>query len=372
MRLSISIRTAILSIVALAATVMLGLVGLMLHSAQVRDANEAEIRLVESERQTLDALEIAFLQARRAEKDFLLRHDDRYVDRHAAVMAEIAQRIERAREIHGQLEASTAEDRDLQALSTAVAAYGAVFGELVASRRRLGFDEQSGLQGQLRKAVHEIEAGLETLDQPEMQVKMLMMRRHEKDFIMRGDPKYLDRLNARVDEFRAFPASHYSGPAQRAEIDRLLTAYQTSFAAFVEESLAEKQLRAALSARFAEAEPLLAAVDHAVAVRGEAILAEVAAASRQSRTNALILGLAGLGLFTTLALWLSFAIARPLRAVRTALQQMMAGDYSHPLPGTRITESAAISEAVETFRRDLSLKGKVDKEIAEVIAACAA
>ncbi|GAA0308157.1 methyl-accepting chemotaxis protein [Rhodovulum strictum] len=351
---------------------MIGLLGLMLLSGKTRDANEAESRLVETQLQTLDALEIAFLQARRAEKDFLLRREDSHVEQHAAALAEIGQQIDRARRQDGQISGSSAAESDFAALAAAVAAYQATFGELVASQRRLGLDEKSGLQGSLREAVHGIEKGLEAIGQPEMQVKMLMMRRHEKDFILRGDPIYLERLNARVDEFRAFPDSHYADPGQQAEIDRLLTAYQASFAAFVAESLTETDLRAALSDRFAEAEPVLARIEQAVASRGKAILARVSEANRQSRAMALSLGLAGLGLFAVLALWLSFAISRPLRAIRTALQQMMAGDYTHPLHATRITESAAIADAVEAFRRDLVIKGAIDKEIAVVIAACAA
>jgi methyl-accepting chemotaxis protein len=372
MRLVVSIRTAVFVIVALAAAVMFGLLAMMLIAGKARDVNEAELRLVEAQRQTLDAVEIGFLDARRAEKDFLLRQDDRYADRHAAIIAETMAQLERARQLDREMTGTAAGDQDFIALTEAVAAYRVEFDALVTSRRRLGQDENSGLEGQLRAAVHAIEQALEPLGQPEMQVKMLMMRRHEKDFMLRGAPRYLERLNARVDEFRAFPASHYASAAQRAEIERLLAAYQAAFAAFVEESMVKAERVATLSARFAEADPLRAAMEQAVATRGEAIVARVHAANARARTAALVVSLVGVGLFAVLALWLSVVIARPLRAVRMALGGMMAGDYSLPLIGSRVTESAAIAEAVETFRNDLRHKDAIEKETAAVIAACAA
>ena len=40
------------------------------------------------------------------------------------------------------------------------------------------------------------------IDQPRLTVLMLMMRRHEKDFMLRGDEKYGDELRTRVSEFK--------------------------------------------------------------------------------------------------------------------------------------------------------------------------
>ena len=43
---------------------------------------------------------------------------------------------------------------------------------------------------------------LKTFDQPRLAVLMLMMRRHEKDFMLRGDEKYGDELIKRAERVR--------------------------------------------------------------------------------------------------------------------------------------------------------------------------
>eukprot|EP00657_Telonema_sp_P-1_P008640 TRINITY_DN3022_c0_g1_i1.p1 TRINITY_DN3022_c0_g1~~TRINITY_DN3022_c0_g1_i1.p1 ORF type:complete len:109 (+),score=66.68 TRINITY_DN3022_c0_g1_i1:112-438(+) len=48
---------------------------------------------------------------------------------------------------------------------------------------------------------------LEEHTDDKLEILMLMMRRHEKDFIMRADPKYVDRIDARDTEFRTRLAS---------------------------------------------------------------------------------------------------------------------------------------------------------------------
>ncbi|MBL8573494.1 MAG: HAMP domain-containing protein [Hyphomicrobiaceae bacterium] len=74
---------------------------------------------------------------------------------------------------------------------------------------QLGFDENTGLNGRLRKAVHEIETLIEDTEREKLQVgdldplrvKMLMLRRHEKDFMLRGSDKYIQEFKTRTTEF---------------------------------------------------------------------------------------------------------------------------------------------------------------------------
>ena len=53
----------------------------------------------------------------------------------------------------------------------------------------------------LRSAVHNIEKTVNEQGLAELSVIMLMCRRHEKDYLMRGDSKYLDSISKRISEF---------------------------------------------------------------------------------------------------------------------------------------------------------------------------
>ena len=82
-----------------------------------------------------------------------------------------------------------------------VQSYAADFARYVAAETRLGLNETLGLSGSLRAAVHDIEIKLKEIDDPRLTSWMLMMRRHEKDFMLRRDPKYIGELKKAVGEF---------------------------------------------------------------------------------------------------------------------------------------------------------------------------
>lgn len=60
-----------------------------------------------------------------------------------------------------------------------------------------GFQDY-GVEGKLRRAIHDVEDSDFAYDK----VTMLMLRRHEKDFFLRKDLKYLDRFNNLISEFK--------------------------------------------------------------------------------------------------------------------------------------------------------------------------
>ncbi len=75
-----------------------------------------------------------------------------------------------------------------------------------------------GLSGSLRTAVHDIEARLKDIDNPRLTSWMLMMRRHEKDFMLRRDQKYAGELKKAAAEFMKALAAAGIAPDVTAEI----------------------------------------------------------------------------------------------------------------------------------------------------------
>ena len=72
--------------------------------------------------------------------------------------------------------------------------YAADFANLVGAEIKLGLNETLGLSGALRGAVHGIETKLKEIDDPRLTSWMLMMRRNEKDFMLRRDQKYVAEI----------------------------------------------------------------------------------------------------------------------------------------------------------------------------------
>jgi len=88
-------------------------------------------------------------------------------------------------------------------MSASLKQYQAHFAAVVEQKRQLGLDEKSGLEGRLRSSIHDIESRVVQLHEPALVITMLMMRRHEKDFMLRRDAKYGDEMKKRASEFAA-------------------------------------------------------------------------------------------------------------------------------------------------------------------------
>ncbi|ATG39800.1 MULTISPECIES: methyl-accepting chemotaxis protein [Phaeobacter] len=372
MKFKTSIKTAVFVIVFLASAVMFALIGLSRYTDQLRTEIEAEVAAVEGFAQTLAEVSSDFQNTRLVEMSFRLKPSHDILVTQADTMAHLSNRLETATLQIAELDGMAEAAEYLAQLVAGITAYEAGFAKVVASQERLGFDETNGLQGALRSSVRSIEKALEATVEPEMKIKMLMMRRHEKDFIMRHAEKYIERLNARVDEFRAFPGSYYKNISQRARIGSLLTTYQKSFNAYAEEITLTDSHYKDLDAIEKAAEPVLAAMDELTTARLDMIHASAAEAISTANSNALKAGLGGLGIFVVVAFFLAIGISRPLSRVNVVLQKIMAGDFSTPAPQSRIREVSTIATAVEELRADNEMKDRLTRDISEVIRACAA
>lgn len=73
--------------------------------------------------------------------------------------------------------------------------YEDAFDSLLDTRVLLGLNENKGLHGELRAAVHVIEDSLRRLGKHDLIASLLQMRRYEKNFIQKHDAKYLRQLS---------------------------------------------------------------------------------------------------------------------------------------------------------------------------------
>ena len=178
-RFKISTRIVCLSVIAVAA--IIGLSGLMFWNINTTkravgiEQGYADVATLAQD------LQVSALRLRRAESNFLLNRDMNNIDEFQQEIQTIqaliisARTLEQAEEISSQL--AQAE--------VLVNAYHRAFDDMVATRERMGLTADEGLEGELRSAVHAVETRLAEYGDDELTVKMLMMRRHEKDFMMR-------------------------------------------------------------------------------------------------------------------------------------------------------------------------------------------
>ncbi len=130
------------------------------------------------------------LTLRRNEKDFLARLDIKYQQKFDQNFELLMRDINKIKSlIHGREQKDQISD-----LARYLHAYHKAFNEIVSYHKKIGLNPESGLRGQLRKSVHAVEELLKETRSIQLTADMLMLRRNEKDFMLRKLDKYIDKF----------------------------------------------------------------------------------------------------------------------------------------------------------------------------------
>ena len=309
----------------------------------------------------LDSQEIQSqsLQMRRSEKDFLLRRDMKY----AAAYKENVEKLTAVLNLVHDEEIAKTKLETIEKLTGAIDAHDKQFATVVAQIQELGLSEKEGLRGKLRGAVHAVEEKLKAANLDGLTVKMLMMRRHEKDFMLRGADKYIGRVSDRQSEFMDLLPATGLGDAQKAEISSLLDEYVSSFGAFAKLSVENEAAIKELSTIYKVVTP---AVSELVAF-GEAGAkkARFSMDETQSRTNMLMLvsGIAIVAIFIGLGAAVAVSITRPVQAITQTTETLAEGDWTVSIPALENKdEIGAVARALQVFKENLIHAKQLEEE----------
>lgn len=231
----ITIKFKLLLAAFLVVASIIGIGGIYAYALSIQHEAEAENIRVTDMRLTLEELKSASLQARRNEKDFLLRNLTKYVDQHDKTMAANYQIIAR---LKGLINDPDGQGK-MAMLGEIHKEYENSFKRLVELKVEAGLDPKSGLHGKLRKAVHNVEGELTRLNssnaslsalKDKLLVSMLMMRRHEKDYLARGTEKYIGEMAKRHSEFTTLLATNNGIPSSLVKnITTQMSIYHRAF-----------------------------------------------------------------------------------------------------------------------------------------------
>ncbi|MGD4150931.1 hypothetical protein QT608_22505, partial [Xanthomonas citri pv. citri] len=97
-----------------------------------------------------------------------------------------------------------------------------------------------------------------------LKVIMLMMRRHEKDFMLRRDARYGDDMKKRAAEFAGTLSAASIPDNTKAELKQKLADYQRDFSAWMETALKLATELKAMSDAFSAVEPVIEQVSKSV------------------------------------------------------------------------------------------------------------
>jgi methyl-accepting chemotaxis protein len=307
-------------------------------------------------------IEVDLLEARRAEKDFLLRNDIRKAESQFEISKAVAADVDTLR---AQVVAIGKPDlaRAIDAMSASLKKYQLHFTAVVQQKRQLGLDEKSGLEGRLRASVHDIESRIAQMQDQGLLITMLTMRRHEKDFMLRRDRKYGDDMKKRNAEFVAGIEKAAVPDTAKAELKQKLADYQRDFQAWMEQALMLAGELKAMSEAFAAVEPVIDAVSKEVnGIRVEAERLNVAERDGIQRWMEMAIVLIAVSVMGA-GLFIGRSVSKPLSAMTAAMMELARGNFAIVLPGLgRRDEIGEIAQAVETFKVNAEQKARDEAE----------
>jgi methyl-accepting chemotaxis protein len=338
---------------------VVGLLGLLAFGAIYQAGNwsqETSRAIARNARAIADLnkqLRIDMLEARRNEKNFQQRRDESYAKLHADLVVAVDRDFEQLQMLT-QSSGLNLLSGKIQSARDDFRSYAKYFAALVSAEIKLGLNETLGLSGSLRGAVHDIEARLKEVDDPRLTSWMLMMRRHEKDFMLRRDPKYAGELKKAAAEFLNVLAAAEMSSAMKAEITAKLQQYQNEFLAWVGTAQQTAEYDASMMKTFRTIEPVIAEVGQGVdRLYNEADAAE--AATRDTVRKWMLIAFAlAIVLVCAASALIGRSISKALSAMVRVMISLAGGDTAAAIPGLgRKDEIGEMAGAVEVFRTNM-------------------
>ncbi len=186
---------------------------------------------------------------------------------------------------------------DINEIEILLNSYESKFKELVEAKTRFGFEDY-GLVGRMREAIHQIESQLTESD---LQVYMLTLRRHEKDYLLRRDLQYQNRFNSVAAQMKVAMTNDYSLPTN------LIDQYQSTFAELVTlDQAIGLDLNQGLSG---EVQAAIVSLNE----KQNELVANIESGTDQSRTSYAYLIYAAVGIGILLSVFGSYLFSRSLR-----------------------------------------------------------
>jgi len=279
----------------------------------VQDAEEA------FEKHQVQDLYFDLMQMRRWEKDYTRTRATRYRDQMIATQESFARKLD-LRE--NKSEALLESERGFEA-------YVKAFAKLVQADTPANYEA-------VRNAAATMEQGLNSLFIPDVKGLLLMVRRGEKDYLLRGSEKYVKKTHANVEKLAAAFQNSDADPKYVEEAMAMGEAYKIAFDELVAEDIHIKSLETEMRKAVHAIEPLVDKIAHDAEKMASAKAFSVESDASTMGTIAIIVGL-----FAVIS-----GILTALLIVRSVLKQL----GTDPMDLVVITQEIADGKLGVTFK----------------------
>ncbi len=156
-----------------------------------------EIHHLDKVETKIETLKTDILDLRKDEKDFLLHKDLKYVENFQEKIKYINKKEE---EIKKDLIQKDIDLSSLDKFMDILTQYNQLFMQIIQKYKTIGLNHNDGLYGKLRESVHVIQKLAKESKNYKFLAAIYNLRKHEKDFMLRKDLKYVDKFKILIDD----------------------------------------------------------------------------------------------------------------------------------------------------------------------------
>ncbi len=352
LKLQVKLMLAFISILALTITVSV-------VSVQTTDElNEAVDTIFANDVLQADIakqVQATALDAHAAEEQYLLEFKTLGF---AEARSQIATRVEAGvTQIHtdiAQLRELVAAENDtavvalLDDADAATGDFSQYFLETVSLIEQRGFKDE-GLEGEFRAKVRSIEDAIGALNNDHLTVDLLMLRRHEKDYLLRGEQQYVDKVGDAVAQLK-LDVESADGNVDVLELQLMADDYLDFFKEVVALDAQVAERTALYREAIASLQPLLDQVlTQAVSDKEAELVAMRADATlgmRQIEGISVAAVVAGL----LIAFFLARSIAKPIASITRIVQKLAHGSLDETLDRSGTDEIGQLSTSMRLMQ----------------------
>ena len=174
-------------------------------------------------------IHLGLLETRYAESQLFctsLRKTSFYVEGKCDELTAFSKRVIQLRQRVKRLSERTASSSTIKQLLTLVDEYEQAFEVVVENARERGFKDW-GHVGHFRAAIHEFERAIDPTQHQELLIELLQLRRAEKDYLLRHEQLYVDRVFSHVRRLKRLVS--ILEPAHAVNLQKHLDNYRSSF-----------------------------------------------------------------------------------------------------------------------------------------------
>jgi len=291
-------------------------------------------------------VDTGMLEARRHEKNFILRHDEASQKEHAQAVAAMTRALDA---LGTALPPDQADRRSLeQAVKAGVGSYVSGFRSLVEAQQRMGLTDSDGALGAMNEAERQLELSLRALDDPRLLNRLLELRGLEASVLLKRDPAVLATFQQKGAEFAQ---ALLGRDGVSSQLKAYLSAFQAAADASMAAAAAEKDM---VAAHRQQLEPRLNALkDGSRQDMGQAQAEADRLSALADSLNLMVMG-GGFILVLVVGCLLAMSIYRPLNQMSHVMQTLASGNLSVEIPAQdRRDEVGAMSRTVSIFKNSM-------------------